>query len=158
MDFQTPLNVCDYMVKMIPYYDYGKNLKILEPTPGQGNLVNSLRKYLKSEIVAPDNFWDLPKNEKYNFVVMNPPFSPMKQGYEILYRCMDLSNNIIALMPWLTIINGEKRTKDIMNFGLKSITHLPRNIFKGSRVQCCILEMQKGHQLLFGEETTFKTF
>ena len=161
MDFQTPPEVCDYMVKMIPYchetyldFDYGKNLRILEPIPGQGNLVNSLHKHLKSEIITPNNFWDLPKNERYNWVVMNPPFSPMKQGYEILYRCMDMSDNIIALMPWLTIINGEKRTHDIIDFGLKSITHLPRNIFKGSRVQCCILEMQKWWK----EETTFKTF
>ena len=62
---------------------------------------------------------------------MNPPFSPMKQGYEILYKCMNMTDNIIALMPYLTIINGEKRTQDIMNWGLKSITHLPRSTFKG---------------------------
>ena len=54
-----------------------------------------------------------------------------------------MTNNIIALMPYLAIINGEKRTNDIMNFGLKSITHLPRSTFKGSRVQTCILEMQR---------------
>ena len=56
-------------------------------------------------------------------------------------------------MPYLTIINGEKRTQDIMNWGLKSITHLPRSIFKGSRVQTCILEMKKG----FIGDTIFKT-
>ena len=49
-------------------------------------------------------------------------------------------------MPYLAIINGEKRTNDIMNFGLKSITHLPRSTFKGSRVQTCILEMQKEYK------------
>jgi hypothetical protein len=77
---------------------------------------------------------------------MNPPFTPMKLGYKILYRCMELSNNIVALMPWLTIINGQKRTEDIMNFGLKSITHLPRKTFNGARVQTCILELHKGYQ------------
>lgn len=150
MDFQTPPKVCDYMVNMIPYTS---NCKILEPTPGEGNLVKSLLKYNFDDITAPNNFWDL-LNEKYDCIVMNPPFTPMKTGYEILYRCMDMSDNIIALMPWLTMINGEKRTKDIMGFGLKSITHLPRNIFKGSRVQCCILEMIKG----WNYETIFKTF
>jgi len=55
-----------------------------------------------------------------------------------------MSNNIIALMPYSTIINGEKRTSDIMKWGLKSITHLPRSTSKGSRVQTCILEMQRG--------------
>jgi hypothetical protein len=77
----------------------------------------------------------------------------MKMGYEILYKCMDMSDNIIALMPYLAIINGEKRTNDIMSFGLKSITHLPRSVFKGSRVQTCILEMSKGYK----GDTIFKT-
>lgn len=148
MDFQTPPKICDYMVNMIPFIS---NCSILEPTPGQGNIVKFLEKYNFDNIIAPDNFWDLSKNNRYDYVIMNPPFSPMKTGYEILYRCMEMSDNIIALMPWLTIINGEKRTKDIMNFGLKSITHLPRSIFKGSRVQCCILEMIKGWK----HETSF---
>lgn len=58
---------------------------------------------------------------------------------------MELSDNIIALMPWLVIINSKQRTHKIISFGLKSITHLPRDIFKGSRVQCCILELKKGY-------------
>ena len=73
-----------------------------------------------------------------------PPFSPMKEGYEILNVCMEMSNTIIALMPWLTIINSERRTKKILDFGLHSVTHLPRTAFPGSRVQTCILDMQRG--------------
>jgi len=46
-------------------------------------------------------------------------------------------------MPWLTIINSQKRTEKINNYGLKSVTHLPRKTFPCSRVQCCILEMEK---------------
>ena len=91
--------------------------------------------------------------KKIDWIVMNSPFSPMKEGYNILYRCMNMTDNIIALMPYLTIINGEKRTQDIMNWGLKSITHLPRSTFKGSRVQTCILEMKKGYT----GDTIFKT-
>ena len=116
---------------------------ILEPTPGKGRLVNAIKKR-GSAVYSPVNF-DLMENKQFDWVVMNPPFTPMKKGYEILYRCMDMSDNIIALMPYLTIINGEKRTKDIMNFGLKSITHLPRSTFKGSRVQTCILEMKRNY-------------
>ena len=58
---------------------------------------------------------------------------------------MEMSDNIIALMPWLTMINGQKRTSDIIEFGLVSITHLPRSIFNGARVQTCILQMSKGY-------------
>jgi type I restriction-modification system DNA methylase subunit len=146
-NFQTPQNVCDYMASMVLVT---KGI-ILEPTAGKGNLVKSLKKY--GEVFVPKDFNTMP-DQKFDYVVMNPPFTPMKQGYDILYRCMGMSDNIIALMPYLTIINGEKRTNDIFNFGLKSITHLPRSIFKGSRVQTCILEMKKGYK----GETIFKQF
>ena len=83
---------------------------------------------------------------------MNPPFSPMKQGYVILEKCMGMSDVIIALMPWLVLINSERRTKMLREWGLVSVTHLPRSVFKGARVQCCILEMVKG----YANKTEFK--
>jgi len=147
-DFQTPLEVCEYMASFLP--DNAGD--ILEPTKGVGNLVSVLEK--KGNVIAPDgNFFDMEKR-KYNWVVMNPPFSPMKKGYDILYECMEMSDNIIALMPWLVLINGNKRTTDIMNFGLISITHLPRKVFNGARVQTCIMEMKKGYK----GKTTFNNF
>ena len=86
------------------------------------------------------------KQMKFDVAVMNPPFSPMQVGYDILYKVMGMADLIVALMPWLTLINSEKRTKIIYRFGLKSVTHLPRNIFPGSRVQTCILNMERGYQ------------
>lgn len=138
MDFQTPLGVCFYMARLIP-----ENAgDILEPTAGEGNLIKACRN--KGNIFAPTDFFSMEKR-RFDWIVMNPPFSPMMLGYKILYSCMEMSDNIIALMPWLTIINSERRTNYIVSFGLVSITHLPRNIFKGSRVQTCILEMRKGY-------------
>lgn len=144
--FQTPSHICEYMGSFLP----DNAGLILEPTAGKGNLVKVLQH--KGTVFAPDDFYSM-KEEWFDWIVMNPPFTPMKQGYEILYRCMEMTDNIIALMPYLTIINGEKRTRDIMCYGLKSITHLPRSTFKGSRVQTCILEMKRG----FDGETIFKT-
>lgn len=138
VDFQTPPWCCEYMVSLIP----DGCRKVLEPTPGQGNLVKALQDK-GYDVESPNNFFDLIEFEQFDCIVMNPPFTPMKLGYEILYRCMKMSDNIIALMPWLSLINGEKRTKDIIRFGLKSVTHLPRKTFTGSRVQCCILQMRK---------------
>lgn len=93
---------------------------------------------------------------------MNPPFSPMKQGYDILYRCMEMSDNIIALMPYHAIMNSDKRHNDIKAFGLVSITHLYRTTFKGAKVQTCILEMRRDYKgdtvyttLLKNEQTIF---
>lgn len=144
--FQTPENICKYMASFLPK----PAGLILEPTPGKGNLVNVLKEH--GTVIYPINFESI-ENGKFDWIVMNPPFTPMKKGYEILYKCMDMTDNIIALMPYLTIINGERRTQDIMNWGLKSITHLPRSTFKGSRVQTCILEMNKGYK----GDTIFKT-
>ena len=136
MDFQTPPNVCDYMVSLLP----AGVETVLEPTPGIGNLVRALKDY---KVTAPVNFWDV--SGTFHAVCMNPPFTPMPEGYKILYKVMEMTDVIIALMPWLTIINSQRRTSDIKEYGLKSITHLPRDIFKGSRVQTCILQMIKGY-------------
>lgn len=145
-NFQTPDYICKYMSSFLP----DKAGSILEPTPGKGNLIKYLQK--KGNVIYSNDFWNM-EHIYYDWIVMNPPFTPMKKGYDILYKCMEMSNNIIALMPYLTIINGEKRTNDIMSFGLKSITHLPRSVFKGSRVQTCILEMEKDYK----GDTIFKT-
>ena len=138
-DFQTPIWCCQYMKSLVP-----EGVKeILEPTPGSGNLVNVLKH--DYSVVSPIDFWHINTRKRFDCIVMNPPFSPMRLGYKILYRCMDMSDNIIALLPWLTIINSEQRTKDIFGFGLRSVTHLPRKTFPGTRVQTCILQMQRGY-------------
>jgi type I restriction-modification system DNA methylase subunit len=138
VEFQTPENVCRYMSSFLP----DNAGTILEPTSGLGNLVNELKH--KGNVIAPKEFFAI-KKQRFDWVVMNPPFTPMALGYKILFECMEMSDNIIALMPWLTIINSQKRTNDIIKFGLVSITHLPRSIFKGARVQTCILQMSKGY-------------
>jgi len=140
-NFQTPIWVCKYMASLIP----SNIISILEPTPGIGNIVSVLQDY---EVTAPEDFYLMKKN-KFDAIVMNPPFTPMKKGYEILYSCMEMSDIIIALMPWLTIINSVKRAVDLIEFGLKSVTHLPRNVFPGTRVQTCIIELNKN----FNEKT-----
>lgn len=135
-DFQTPEPICEYMVNFLPL----GVLTVLEPTPGKGNLVRALHNY---HVTAPKEFSEI--SGYFDAVVMNPPFSPMQEGYRILYSVMKMSDIIIALMPWLTIINSKRRTHDILDYGLQSITHLPRSVFPGARVQTCILEMCKGY-------------
>lgn len=137
MDFQTLPEICDYMAAFVS----GENLSILEPTPGEGNLVRALKNY--GNVVAPKDFFFLP-SARYDWVVANPPFTPMKVGYQILDKCLEMSDNLIFLLPWLVLINGEKRTRKLQDFGLVSVTHLPRKAFDGARVQACILELRKG--------------
>ena len=147
--FQTPEAVANYMASLLPF----GCKTILEPTPGLGNLVKAAKPYCKN-IIAPNRFEDIEKDSRFDAVIMNPPFTPMAQGYEFLFNVMPMSDNVIALLPWLVIINSEKRLKAIQDFGLVSITNLPRKTFPGTRIQCCILVLQKGYLGV----TTFKSF
>jgi type I restriction-modification system DNA methylase subunit len=141
------------MVDMIP--DGAK--QILEPTPGKGNLVWALRQfYGKYEVTAPADFFKMDHRERFDAIVMNPPYSSnqaygmpedlqgLKVGYWILDRCIEMSSHVIALMPWFTLTDSDVRMRKFHDFGLKSITALPRGTFGYSRIQTCILELSEG--------------
>ncbi len=149
-NFQTSEWVIDLMIDEIPQ-DMENNI-LLEPTPGAGGIVKRLEYFNRKVLFPNNNYFDMEHNTRYGCIIGNPPFSPMKKGYQILYDLMNHSDNIILVMPWLTLINGQKRLNDIMEYGLKKIIHLPRSAFKGARVQTCIIVMQKG----FKGETIFK--
>jgi len=155
MNFQTPTYICKYMISLIP--DGVKT--ILEPTPGLGNIISELNG--KYDIIAPNNYFDW-KQKRVDCIVMNPPFTDKetiynnapeyikklkgaKIGYWFLFHALDLSDNIIALVPWYTIINSKKRVDVLQRFGLISITNLPRSVFKNVRVQTCILQLKNGY-------------
>lgn len=140
MQFQTRPDIAALIAEML----LPKIKTVLEPTPGEGNIVSAIRAMRPElKITAPKDYWKL-RAGRFDAAVMNPPFTPMKEGYRFLYSVMDRTDMIIALMPWLTLINGERRLNKILDYGLVSVTHLPRSIFPGSRVQCCIMEMVKG--------------
>lgn len=164
-NFQTPKEVCQYMAGLIP-----KKAKIvLEPTPGLGNMVRAIKKK-GFKVIAADDFFLLDNSIRYDAICMNPPFSAksaytenvppgsdtkgMKLGYYILLECMKMSDNVVALMPWFTLSDSDIRLKHLKDYGIKSITTLPRKTFKYARVQTVVIELEKG----FKGETIFKTF
>jgi type I restriction-modification system DNA methylase subunit len=148
MDFQTPEDVALYMAMMIPV---DRNQTILEPTPGMGNLVKAVEG--RGIIITPDDFWQM-KKRRFDYAIMNPPFTPMAEGWRYLQAVMEMSSNVIALIPWLLLLNSERRMKFVMGFGLISITYLPRRVFSGSRVQCCILRLNEDYK----DQTTFLNY
>jgi len=159
-EFQTPTDVCLYMKSLIP-----KDAKtLLEPTPGEGNLVGILNEY---EVTAPTNFFSLDPR-RYDCVIMNPPFSMkyafgvpedlnmngLRLGYYILLQCMQMSDCIIALMPLFTISDSDVRLRYLKTFGIKSITILPRKTFKYVRIQTAVFELVKG----WDQPTVFEAY
>lgn len=163
-DFQTPPEVCEYMCNMIPSGCWD----ILEPTPGENNLVWAIMHEGSYSVTCPKNFFDLDPALRFDCVVMNPPFSAkstfgipegldklgMRMGYYFLSECMLRSDRVIALMPWFTITDSDVRLRHMKAYGLKSITALPRKTFKYARIQTCVFELHKGWK----EETIFRTF
>lgn len=163
INYQTPIEVCQYMANLIPI---GCS-KILEPTPGIGNLV-SVMEDRGFDVFYPSDFFTMNFKEKYDCVVMNPPFSSksaylenapqdvevhgMKLGYFILKKCMEMSDNIIALMPWYTLSDSDVRMRFLREYGIKSVTPLPRKTFQYARIQTVIIELEKG----FKGQTEFK--
>jgi len=144
IDFQTPEWVCEIMVGLIEY----SPVFILEPTPGAGNLVKMLKSKFPDAIIdAPDDFYKFRQynHQGYHYIIANPPFTPMDTGYKMLDEFFNMANDIVILLPWLALINSQRRTKKYIEKGLKKIIHLPRKAFPGSRVQTCILVFQKGY-------------
>jgi len=115
---------------------------ILEPTAGAGNLVDSIKnKFPECKIITPEDIYKYhPRRESIDWVLSNPPFTPMIKGFEILKRVRTGCKKIIILLPWLLLINSKERTNWFLRNGLCEIIHLPRAVFKGSRVQTCIMK------------------
>ena len=77
----------------------------------------------------------------------------MRLGYYILTECMKQSDNVIALMPWFTISDSDVRLRTLKEYGLKSLTALPRKTFQYARIQTVIIELNKGYK----KDTIFRT-
>lgn len=142
-NFQTPMVVGLFMASLID----GKPKNILEPTPGAGKLVSALQQKTTGNIISPHrDFFKMTHDIKYDCVVMNPPFTPMAQAMVFLEACMQLSDNVICLIPWFLITNSTGRTQKLFDFGLVSVTHLPRKTFPNSRIQCCVIKLKKEYK------------
>jgi type I restriction-modification system DNA methylase subunit len=169
-NFQTPNPVCDYMASLIPI----DSLDVLEPTPGIGNLKKAIQKRGFKVVVPHADYFECRErliSNTYDAVCFNPPFSSksafmknapkefkdargMKFGYKLLLEVMDLSDNVIALMPWFTISDSDVRLRFLYDYGLKSVTALPRKTFQYARIQTVVIELQKG----YSGKTEFKVF
>lgn len=163
-NFQTPEVVGEYMADLIP----PGVRSICEPTPGIGTLVKICRNR-GYDVTAPQDYFQMEK-KRFDAIVGNPPFSlkylicdnapeyfkkdGMRVGYMLLQEWMDMSDNVIVVMPVFTLIDSDKRLERIMDFGLRSITMLPRKTFQYARIQTCVLEFNKG----FCGVTAFRRF
>ncbi len=159
--FQTPPAVAELMASMLP----ASGMHVLEPTPGIGNLVAAVEQ-AGHRCTAPADFFLLLPG-RFDAVVKNPPFSEkyaqmqnapalkgMRIGHHILSECMHRADIVIALMPWFTIIDSDVRLLHLQEYGIRSITTLPRKTFQYTRIQTMVLHLERG----YSEKTEFLSF
>lgn len=138
--YQTPLDVCEYMAGLI----LPSCRTVLEPTPGEGRLVSAIRRR-GFTVIAPERFEDINPFDHFDATCMNPPFIKSIEN-QFLLAAMEMSDQVIALLPWFSLVNSDSRTRKIVEYGLRSVTHLPRKTFPKIRVQPCILNMERGYR------------
>jgi hypothetical protein len=146
-NFHTPQVVAEKMAFMA-YMLCDKLEAVLEPCPGIGQLADALAKEFELVFMPIADYWDMKHlpDVVYDAVVLNPPFSPVKEIERFVMDAMERSKIVIALLPWTYIVNSERRLKVLQDFGLRTVISLPRKTFPGCRVQVCIIELEKGHE------------
>lgn len=95
-----------------------------------------------------------PKSVETNTVVYVPVLTPMVPIFNIMNGLMEnpVVFSIYAAVPWQFITNAACRTRNVMNWGLSDIYHLPRNSYPKTSVQACFVEM---HKLNAGQPAQF---
>jgi len=135
---------------------------VLEPSIGEGNLIKALwDKYPNTKVVAYDiedcpikdnrltfikqDFLQANIKFKPDFILSNPPFTPMTLSYKFFDKCQQIQNRGIYILPYLFLINSTSRPREYsQKLFIKNIVNLPRNVFKNSRIQSCILDVYRG--------------
>ena len=113
---------------------------VLEPTPGDGNLVAALNDK-GYKVTAAGEFWE--EWGHFDAVVMNPPFNKGHCNI-ILEKVMLMTDHIVAVMPVSSLTSSWKRAAAITKFGLARWILLPRLIWPGTKVNTSILVMSRG--------------
>jgi len=119
---------------LFSYKKYDKDVKILEPSSGTGNFVKVLeqrgfRNIDDCEIDPgltknPSNFFNLPIENKYDFIIGNPPFSKYNLQESYFFSKNYLKSKV-SLINYLTKLELKKEKEKIENvFILKSLKHL----------------------------------
>jgi type I restriction-modification system DNA methylase subunit len=174
--FATPIEVVEKMIKVSGIsagaVHQGK-LSILEPSAGDGAIVNELRKQIggnldidvceidkhrqnkleeneHNNLIVP-NFLDLPFTRKYDWIFMNPPFNKGQFHAHILkaYKHLNPEGTLVSIMP--RSMKESEILRDFVKNDLgekchwNEIIELPKGSFKSSNTQidCDIIFIQK---------------
>jgi len=116
-DFQTPSYVAKKIVEhLVQNYHIQESTRVLEPCAGNGNFVSEIEKFVDktnihtTEIKRGFDFFHLSKNNKYDWIITNPPWSKARP---FLNHSMDLAPNICFLITINHILALKARLRDM---------------------------------------------
>lgn len=163
--FPTPSSVVNRLVELS---DVVPGMKMLEPEAGQGAIAIPFRelgcdvscyelseanfnvlKSLNLDVIQSD-FLQIVPEEKFDLVVMNPPFSKQQDIKHVLHAFKFLKPNgiLVSVMCGNVLWRDNKLTKDFREFISTngSVEKLPEQSFKssGTNVGTVIVKLKKG--------------
>jgi len=132
----------EYLTKQIIEY-FKPTGKMLEPCKGSGNFLKYMKDSDWCEITEGKDFFEY--NKDVDWIITNPPYSILRK---FLQKSMQISNNIVFLIPWNHICLTA-RLRDIREagFGIKEIilTSYPDN-FPKMGFAMSIVHLKKGYK------------
>ncbi|MBP5675095.1 Eco57I restriction-modification methylase domain-containing protein [Candidatus Saccharibacteria bacterium] len=163
-DFEIVENLSDFFPKFLDKND----LKILEPSVGEGayvskifekysdknisfdavdidkNALKKLKKKFKNLKIINEDFLKYNFGKHYDLVIGNPPFSKAR---EFLEKCLTLSDYVVMILP-KTFLSSEKfrRTREFLeNYRVEKIVDLKENGFKNVKIEtiCVFINLKE---------------
>ncbi len=120
---------------VLEYRNYGKGIRILEPSSGTGNFVSVMsgmgfRNIDECEIDGrltenPSDFFSLPVDRKYDLIIGNPPFTKYNLEESYYHKARYMKDFAVHPGSYLTKSMLKRRKEKIENvFIMKSLMHL----------------------------------
>jgi len=105
--YQTPYSMVEQLLEN-EKFDYNKN--VLEPACGEEAIVCILdlyfMKYTFYDIKESENYDFLYENNKYDYIITNPPFS---LAFEFIQQAKKVAKEKFAMLLPLSYLHGQKR-------------------------------------------------
>jgi len=160
--FPTPPEI---VKRLIENADLEEGMKILEPSAGQGNILEFLKEYditvgelyrgnkeileKKGYPVLFDDFMEYAEYEKYDRIIMNPPFAKQEDVDHVnhAYLMLKKGGRLVSVMANSMQFRNTKKTKKLRELIEKNgyFEELPEDSFKesGTGVRTVIVVIDK---------------
>ncbi len=147
-----PLTVIETILGMIP----GRVRSVLELAPGDYQLVSAMRNE-GLDIIAPKNcntFIDSIRMAKlegrsdyvcWDMAIITS-YARLRLGRNILYEMMGYCNEIIAILPWSDIVDGDNKMEAMKQYGMIRLVYIPGHILiPYSPCKYCVVHLRAGY-------------